>query len=107
MLYYYMLLNTGLRVESTQCISFNFTHPESLLAFSRLSLRSYVSPEDKLRYSNQVPSCFDQVMCGLMLGDGSLRLNGGEALLSIQQTHSELVINLWDICNTLNLVTTP
>lgn len=64
-------------------------------------------------------------MCGLMLKDGNLRLfNGRKALLSIlvfsrsgffflygknpeRETHSELVIDLWNISNTLNLVTTP
>lgn len=35
-------------------------------------LRAYMSPEDKDKYSNAVPQSFDEIMCGVMLGDGSL-----------------------------------
>jgi hypothetical protein len=75
--------------------------------FSRGLLRSYMSPRDKLRHSNNVPSWFDEIMCGLMLGDGNLRLNGKDALLSIQRTHSELVNKLWSSCEQFNLVMSP
>jgi len=32
-------------------------------------LRAYMSPEDKEKYSNAVPQSFDEIMCGVMLGD--------------------------------------
>ena len=35
-------------------------------------------------------------MCGLMLKDNTIRINGSKALLSVQQVHSELVTNLWN-----------
>ena len=66
------------------------------LAFSipLVLLRAYMSPEDKEKYSNAVPQSFDEIMCGVMLGDGSIRMHGSNALLSIQQTHREIVDNL-------------
>ena len=79
----------------------------SAFVFPIILLRAYVSPEDKLKYSNAVPSRFDEIICGLILGDGSLRINGNHALLSVQQVHSELVTNLWDICFSLHLVINP
>ena len=79
----------------------------SAFVFPIILLRAYVSPEDKLKYSNAVPSRFDEIICGLILGDGSLRINGNLALLSVQQVHSELVTNLWDICFSLHLVINP
>jgi hypothetical protein len=78
-----------------------------LFVYPIVLIRSYVSSSDKLRYSNAIPSYFNEVICGLMLGDGNIRLNGREALLSVQQTHSELTNNLWRLCNEFNLVTTP
>lgn len=44
------------------------------MAFSTplVLLRAYMSPEDKDKYSNAVPQSFDEIMCGVMLGDGSL-----------------------------------
>jgi hypothetical protein len=79
------------------------------LAFSipLVLLRAYMSPEDKEKYSNAVPQSFDEIMCGVMLGDGSIRMHGSNALLSIQQTHREIVDNLWNICFSYNLVNTP
>ena len=70
-------------------------------------LRAYMSPENKEKYSNAVPQSFDEIMCGVMLGDGSIRMHGSNALLSIQQTHREIVDKLWNICFSYNLVHTP
>lgn len=79
------------------------------LAFSipLVLLRAYMSPADKEKYSNAFPQSFDEIMCGVMLGDGSLRMHGSNALLSIQQTHREIVDKLWNICFSYNLVHTP
>lgn len=52
--------------------------------------RGYMSKEEKIRVSNSIPDWFKQVVCGIMLSDGSIRMNGKQALLSIQQTHPEL-----------------
>lgn len=79
----------------------------TLFSFPIILLRSYMSPRDKLKHSKLVPNSFDQIMCGLILGDGNLRLNGKEALISIQQIHPELVQGLWEICSQYKLVTTP
>ncbi len=70
-------------------------------------LRVYVSPGDKDKYSAAVPTWFDEIMCGLMLGDGNLRMNGKHALLSVQQIHEDLVKELWITCSNLKLVYTP
>lgn len=70
-------------------------------------LRNYVSNADKVKYSNDVPSWFEEIMCGLMLGDGNIRMNGHHALLSVQQIHPELVNNLWSTCQSLHLVMSP
>jgi hypothetical protein len=82
--------------------------PLSLSFFVPMALlRNVMSYDDKLKYSKEVPSWFDEIMCGVMLGDGNLRMNGRDALLSVQQTHEELTKNLWEICFKLNLVITP
>ena len=52
--------------------------------------RGYMPKEEKIRVSNSIPDWFKQVVCGIMLSDGSIRMNGKQALLSIQQTHQEL-----------------
>ena len=46
--------------------------------------------EEKIRVSNSIPDWFKQVVCGIILSDGSIRMHGKQALLSIQQTHQEL-----------------
>lgn len=80
--------------------SFSFSLPMVLL-------RNYMPNADKVKYSQEVPSWFDEIMCGLMLGDGNIRMNGRHALLSVQQTHPELVNELWNICKSLHLVISP
>jgi hypothetical protein len=66
--------------------------------------RSYMPKEEKIRVSNNIPDWFKQVICGIMLSDGSIRMNGNQALLSIQQTHQELTEGIWKFCFQLNLV---
>ena len=53
-----------------------------------------MSPRDKLQYSKIVPTWFDEIICGLILGDGNIRVHGNQALLSVQQTHEQLVERL-------------
>ena len=67
-------------------------------------IRGYIPNEEKIQISNNVPDWFKQVVCGIMLSDGSIRMNGKLALLSIQQTHQELTQKIWDICYQLKLV---
>jgi LAGLIDADG DNA endonuclease family len=43
-------------------------------------------------------------MTGVLLGDGTIGMNGHHALLSIQQTDEALVNVLWSICNEDKLV---
>ena len=66
--------------------------------------RAFVSKEDKTTISNNIPDSFRQIITGMLLSDGSLRMNGSMALLSIQQIHSELTMGLWTLCKDLQLV---
>ena len=52
--------------------------------------RGYMPKEEKIRVSNNTPDWFKEIVCGIMLSDGSIRMNGNQALMSIQQTHQEL-----------------
>lgn len=63
-----------------------------------------MSNEEKIKVSNNIPDWFKQVVCGIMLSDGSIRMNGKLALLGIQQTHQELTQKIWEMCSELNLV---
>jgi len=73
------------------------------LYYKKKNKRLYVK-EDKIKVSNSIPDWFKQVVCGIMLSDGSIRINGKLALLSIQQTHQELTQEIWKMCSQLNLV---
>ena len=92
-------------------ILFSYTYfdsPSSLLFSPTIILhRAFMSKSDKLKYSQSVPAWFDGVMCGMMLGDGNLRMQGTQALMSVQQTHQELVEGLWQMCFDLHLVINP
>lgn len=44
------------------------------------------------------------ILYGMLLSDGSLRMNGRHALLSIQQIDYSLVYDLWCRCKDLQLV---
>lgn len=67
----------------------------------------YVSPEDKEKLSKALPSSFDEINTGMMLGDGNIRINGKHALLSVQQKNKEFVDHLWIICNGFDIVVNP
>ena len=66
--------------------------------------RGFMPKEEKIRVSNNIPDWFKEIVCGIMLSDGSIRMNGKQALLSIQQTHQELTEEIWKMCFQLNLV---
>ena len=51
-----------------------------------VSLWFYISPSDKQKVSDSIMGWFYEVVCGLMLGDGTIRKKGKFALLGIQQT---------------------
>jgi hypothetical protein len=59
--------------------------------FKKNRIRAYLSLKDKHQISNNIPKEFNEIITGVMLGDGSLRLNGHYALLSIHQTDESLV----------------
>jgi len=63
-----------------------------------------MSNEDKIKISNNIPDWFNQVICGIMLSDGTLRMNGKNALMGIQQTHEDLTKEIWKMCFNLKLV---
>ena len=58
-------------------------------------IRSYMPKEEKIRVSNNIPNWFNQVVCGLMLSDATIRMHGSQALMGIQQTHQELTQEVW------------
>ena len=66
--------------------------------------RGYMPQKEKIRVSNNIPDWFKEIVCGIMLSDGSIRMNGNPALMSIQQTHKELTEEIWKMCFQLNLV---
>jgi hypothetical protein len=49
-----------------------------------------MSNEEKVNVSKNIPLNFKEIICGLMLSDANIRMNGKNALMSIQQTHQEL-----------------
>lgn len=63
-----------------------------------------MSKEEKIQVSNNIPDWFKEIVCGIIISDGSIRMNGKQALLSIQQTHQELTQEIWKMCFQLNLV---
>lgn len=63
-----------------------------------------MSNEDKFKVSAAIPDWFNEVICGVMLSNGTIRMHGKYALFNIQQTHEELTQNLWQMCHSLNLI---
>lgn len=49
-----------------------------------------MSNEEKVNVSKNIPLKFKEIIYGLMLSDANIRMNGKNALMSIQQTHLEL-----------------
>jgi len=80
--------------------NFNQYYLESPISFYSKLIRSsfniggvkaYLSIEDKNIISNKIPENYNEIMTGVMLGDGSIIMKGSNALLSIQQTEESLV----------------
>lgn len=44
------------------------------------------------------------MICVIMLSDGTVRMNGKNVLMSIQQTHEEFKKEIWNMCFKLKLV---
>jgi hypothetical protein len=63
-----------------------------------------MSPSDKITISNNIPESFTEIITGLMLGDGNVRMNGKHALLSVQQKNKEFVEYLWSLCKEQDVV---
>jgi hypothetical protein len=55
--------------------------------------KGYMPKEEKFRVSNNIPNWFKEILCGIMLSDGSIRMIGSQALMSIQQNHKELTFH--------------
>lgn len=66
--------------------------------FNTRAKRNYMSNDEKVIVSKNIPLYLKQIICGLMLSDANIRMNGKNALMSIQQTHSELTREIWSIC---------
>ena len=66
--------------------------------------RNYMADKDKHEVSKNVPEWLDQVVCGLLLSDATLRFNGKHVLMGIQQTHEELTKKVWQMCFDFKLV---
>jgi NADH:ubiquinone oxidoreductase subunit 2 (subunit N) len=67
---------------------------DNFLTVSMLANRAYVSQEDKVKISQGVSAEYTEVMTGIMLGDGTVRVNGRYALLSVQQINKDIVNTL-------------
>jgi len=74
-------------------ITHNFkTYGKSIRSkFTKERKRIYISPKEKLIISENIPNEFKEIMTGLLLGDGTLRKQGHNSLLDIQQTDEALV----------------
>jgi len=57
-----------------------------------------MSNEEKVNVSKNIPLKFKEIIYGLMLSDANIRMNGKNALMSIQQTHLELTQEVWRLC---------
>ena len=66
--------------------------------------RAYVSDTEKEKISNSVPQDLTEDIIGSLLGDGTLRYNGKNVLLGIQQVHKEITEYLWKKCFMANLI---
>jgi hypothetical protein len=56
------------------------------ISTAEIRKKLYVSTDVKISISKNIPDKFKEIMVGVLLGDGNLRMNGNHALLSIQQT---------------------
>jgi hypothetical protein len=101
-----LIINILLFYFNLYFLDLNFTSNLVFFTFFYTNplFRVYLSETLKLEYSNKVPSEITEIIYGLMLGDGNIRINGNHALLSVQQTDESLVNNLWDILKQWNLV---
>lgn len=57
-----------------------------------------------MKISNNVPDSLKEIIMGVLLGDGTIKMNGHHAVLSIQQTDEAIVDRLWSMCNEHKLV---
>ena len=61
---------------------------------SILANRAFVSRVEKAKRSQEVTAKYTEVMTGMMLGDGTVRVHGRYALLSVQQIDKDMVKTL-------------
>jgi LAGLIDADG DNA endonuclease family len=67
--------------------------------------RHYVSPSDKIKKFSEVPENIHQMITGLILSDGSLRMNGKHAMFTLQLKNIEFCQHVWKLFKKHNLVT--
>ena len=75
-----------------------------MLIFFSIKKRAFVKDENKEIISNLVPKDLSEDIVGSLLGDGTLRYKGKNALLGIQQVHPEITEYLWKNCFEANLI---
>ena len=63
-----------------------------------------MSDKEKERVSRNVPLWLQQVIMGILLSDGTLRMQGKYALMGIQQVHPELTQAIWLMCYQFKLI---
>ena len=82
-------------LPSLVCLKNPASESENLKAEPKnKNTRGHMSLDDKIKVSNNISSEFKEIITGMLFSDGSLRMNGNMALLSIQQTHFELTNGL-------------
>jgi hypothetical protein len=72
-------------------------------AFGPLS-KCYPRPEEKAAISKNIPPEIQELVTGMMLGDGYIRMHGSDAHLQIHQKDKEFVELLWNIFNSIGIV---
>lgn len=100
-MYYVLFIDYSFFEQKYYLVSYCFVFP------TLICKRVYVSPSDKIKYSNNIPEYLKEDITGILLGDGTLRTNGNHVLLGIQQTHKEIVEYLWCHFSLHNLVFHP
>jgi len=74
-----------------------------MTVFGPLS-KCYLRPEEKAAISKNIPPEIQEVITGMMLGDGHIRMHGNDAHMGIHQKDKEFVELLWNMFNCIGIV---
>jgi len=86
---------------------FDNVTPELVYSFMPVTWplsRHYLSPEAKAEKSKNIPPGIQEVVTGMMLGDGYIRMHGNDAHMKIHQKDKAFVEHLWNMFISIALV---